>query len=44
MRKSVLFLRYWCFNLLREILHIATDIPVIGSQYARKQSQDSRSD
>ena len=43
-RKSLLFLRYWCLKLLREILHIATDIPVIGRQYANKQSQDFRSD
>ena len=37
-RESFLFLRYWCLKLLREILHIATDIPVIGSHYANKQS------
>ena len=41
-RKSLLFLRYWCLKLLREILHIAKDIPVIGSQCANKQSQDFR--
>ena len=34
-RKRLLFLRYWCLKLLREILHIATDIPVIGSQCAK---------
>ena len=43
-RKIVLFLRYWCLKLLSEILHIARDIPVIGSQCANKQSEDFRSD
>ena len=42
--KSLLFLRYWRLNLLREIVHIATGILVMGSQRINKQSQGYKSD
>ena len=34
--KSLFFLSYLCLKLLREIVYIATDILVIGSQCAKK--------
>ena len=36
--RSALFLRYWCLKLLREILHIATDIPDHASVTVLKNS------
>ena len=35
--KSLLFLRSWRLNLLREIVHIAAGIFVMGSQRVNKQ-------
>ena len=37
-KKSFIFYISWRLNLLREIVHIATGILVVGSQRVNKQS------